>query len=210
MAQSAEFQFVRQAMPLARNDTVFVYFSSAFFEGLFSPQYSIELQRRMKSVTDIELLMLARLAARGEQIRGESPEDLAAAELLPRGFGRRPDGSGPVERGGQIVDSLRGARGTFTPIPDVAVSAVTKAGLPELQYDGTFLGGDRRAYSPDTPIERIPPFGPREGPVRMEWLLAPVVAIETGEKCPQIVLVHRIVEALDSFRRRALHSCAHS
>src|SRR4029077_6261946 len=44
----------------------------------------------------------------------------------------------------------------------------------------------------------------------MSGLLAPVVAIETGEKCLQIVPVHRVVEALDSFRRRSLHSCAHS
>ena len=40
----------------------------------------------------------------------------------------------------------------------------------------------------------------------MSGLLAPVLAIETGEKCLQIVLVHRIVEALDSCRRRRLHA----
>src|SRR6476659_6941628 len=44
----------------------------------------------------------------------------------------------------------------------------------------------------------------------MSGLLAPVLAIETGEKCLQIVLVHRIVEALDSLPRRRLHSWAHS
>jgi hypothetical protein len=140
IGKSAEFQFVRRAMPLSRNDTVFVYFSSAFFEGLFSPKYQIELQRRMKSVTDIELLMMARLAGRGEGIGGSAtplqgvpPGDLAAAGLLPRGFGRRPDGSGPVERNGKVVDSLRGARGTFMPIPDVAVSAVTRGEAERVQ-----------------------------------------------------------------------------
>ena len=45
--------------------------------SLFTPQYQVELERRMKAVTDIELLMLARLAARG------SPER------------RDPDGAGP-------------------------------------------------------------------------------------------------------------------
>ena len=39
------FAHARRAMPLSRSDTVFVYFSSAFFEGLFSPQYQVELQR---------------------------------------------------------------------------------------------------------------------------------------------------------------------
>src|SRR5262245_31257376 len=148
VGQSAEFRYVRQAMPLSRNDTVFVYFSSAFFEGLFSPQYQIELQRRMKSVTDIELLMLARLAARGEQIRGESPEDLAAVGLLPRGFGRRPDGSRPVDRGEKVVDSLRGARGTFTPIPDVTVSTVTRGEAERLQALNAQLGSQWRRMDP--------------------------------------------------------------
>ena len=46
------------------------------------------LERRMKSVTDIELLMLARLAARGEQIRSDDVESLSAAGFLPR-RGRR-------------------------------------------------------------------------------------------------------------------------
>src|SRR5438105_1659824 len=141
-------------MPLSRNDTVFVYFSSAFFEGLFSPQYQVELQRRMKSVTDIELLMLARLAARGEQIRSDSAEDLAAAGLLPRGFGHRPDGSGPVQSGTQIVDSLhivdslRGARGTFTPIPDVAVTAVTHGEAEQVQSLNGQLASQWRRMDP--------------------------------------------------------------
>ncbi len=148
IGKSAEFQFVRQAMPLSRNDTAFVYFSSAFFEGLFSPQYQIELQRRMKSVTDIELLMLARLAARGEQIRSDSAENLAAAGLLPRGFGRRPDGSGPVIRGAQIVDALRGGRGTFTPIPDVAVSMVTPGEAERVQALNAQLGSQWRRMDP--------------------------------------------------------------
>src|SRR5438105_15427851 len=111
-------------MPLSRNDTVFVYFSSAFFEGLFSPQYSIELERRMKAVTDIELLMLARLAARGEQVQGDSLEDLSATGLLPRGFGRRPDGSGPLLTDSEILDSRRGARGTFLPVADVRIGGI--------------------------------------------------------------------------------------
>lgn len=148
IGKSAEFQFVRRAMPVSRNDTVFVYFSSAFFEGLFSPQYQVELQRRMKSVTDIELLMMARLAGRGERLPGDSAEDLSAAGLLPRGFGRRPDGSGPVERGGKIVDSLRGARGTFTPIPDVAVSSVTRGEAERVQALNAQLGSQWQRMDP--------------------------------------------------------------
>src|SRR5262249_45118732 len=75
LAQSAEFRYARQAMPTSRKDIIFAYFSSAFFEGLLSPQYQVELERRLKSVTDMELLMMARLAARGEGLRGDTIED---------------------------------------------------------------------------------------------------------------------------------------
>jgi hypothetical protein len=144
LAQSAEFRFVRQAMPLSRNDTMFVYFSSAFFEGLFSPQYSVELERRMKSVTDLELMMMARLAARGEHIAAVDAAGLTAAGLLPRGFGRRPDGSGPVQAGEKIVDSVRGARGTFTPIPDVKINGITRREGERIASLNTQLGQWRR------------------------------------------------------------------
>ena len=111
----------------SRDDTIFIYFSSAFFEGLLSPHYQVELERRMKSVTDMELLMLARLAARGEGVPGETIEDLVAAGLLPQGFGRRPDGSGPVLSDAAMLDSRRGARGTFLPIADVKIDTITRS-----------------------------------------------------------------------------------
>jgi hypothetical protein len=127
LGQSAEFRVARQSMPLDRQDTVFVYFSAAFFEGLLSPQYQVELERRMKAVTDLELLQLARLSGIAEGVGGDTPEELAAAGLLPRGFGRRPDGSGPIVTDGGLLDSRRGARGFFTPIPDVKIEGVTAA-----------------------------------------------------------------------------------
>jgi hypothetical protein len=43
----------------------------------------------------------------------------------------------------------------------------------------------------------------------MSGLLAPVVGVEAGEKCLQIVLVHCMVEALQSFQRRRLYLCGH-
>jgi hypothetical protein len=127
LGQSAEFRVARQTMPLDRQDTIFVYFSTAFFEGLLSPQYQVELARRMKSVTDMELLQLARLAAIGEGLRGNSVDDLVAGGLLPTGFGRRPDGSGPILTDANMLDSRRGARGSFVPIPDVKIAGITAA-----------------------------------------------------------------------------------
>ncbi len=68
LGDSQEFRFARSQMPLKREDTIFVYMSADFFQGLLSPQYQTELSRRMKSVTDIEALTLARLAARSDEL----------------------------------------------------------------------------------------------------------------------------------------------
>ncbi len=127
LGQSDEFRQARARMPNSREDTIFVYMSPAFFEGLLSPKYQIELKRRLASVTDMEILTLARHAARGERVASETIEDLEAGGFLPRGFGRRPDGSGPVVSEEGMFDSRRGARGTFLPIADVQLKGVTEA-----------------------------------------------------------------------------------
>jgi len=148
LGQSAEFRAARRAMPLDRQDTIFAYFSSAFFEGLLSPRYQVELSRRMKSVTDMELLQMARLAAIGEGVRGDSLEDLTAAGLLPRGFGRRPDGSGPIVTETSITDSRRGARGSFLPIPDVKIEGITRSEAQRLATLNAQLAKQWRTMDP--------------------------------------------------------------
>ncbi|MEX2176328.1 MAG: hypothetical protein WD872_18340 [Pirellulaceae bacterium] len=148
LGASDEFRMARDAMPLDRQDTIFVYFSAAFFQGLLSPAYQVELERRMKSVTDIELLQLARLAAQGEDVRGDSVDDLVEAGLLPRGFGRRPDGSGPLLADDGLLDSRRGARGYFVPIPDVAIRGVTRAEAERVQSLTAAYAQDWRRMDP--------------------------------------------------------------
>ena len=120
-----EFRHARTVFPLKRDDTVFVFFSTPFLQGLFGPVYQIELARRMQAVTDIELVHLARLAANGERVPAETIDHLVDAELLPPQFGRRPDGSGPILTDDVVTNSLRGTRGTFLPIPDVPLRGVT-------------------------------------------------------------------------------------
>lgn len=120
-----EFRHARTVFPLKRDDTVFVFFSTPFLQGLFGPVYQIELARRMQAVTDIELVHLARLAANGERVPAETIDHLVDAELLPPQFGRRPDGSGPILTDDVVTNSLRGERGTFLPIPDVPLRGVT-------------------------------------------------------------------------------------
>ncbi len=138
LRDSPEFQVARQTLPLDRDDTVFVYLSPAFFRGLMSPQYQIELRRRMQSIADIEILQMAKWAARVEQ-QDESLDQLVRSGLVPRGFmDGRPDGSRPVPEAGSWIDSLRGARGTFLPIPDVPIESVTAAEAAAYQQVAAF------------------------------------------------------------------------
>ena len=131
LSQSAEFHRARALMPINRQDTIFIYMSSDFFRGLVSPHVRIELRRRLQADIEIELMTLAQLAARAEGNPADSIEDLVGLGVLPRGFGQRGDGSRPVRRGGDMIDSLRGARGTFLPIPDVPLERASASELAE-------------------------------------------------------------------------------
>ena len=125
LGASEEFRQARSSTPTSRDDTIFVYFSSAFFENLLSPAYLIELNRRLRAATDLELVTLARLAARNEGLPSESLDDLMAAGFLPQGFGKRADGSGPIVSESAILDSMRGVRGFFLPVPDVQIEGIS-------------------------------------------------------------------------------------
>jgi hypothetical protein len=132
LGSTADFRSIRSELPLRRDDSVFIYLSRNFFQGLLSPRYQIELRRRLDSVVEMELLSLARLAARNEGISAEDPDELIRHGFLPEGFGVRADQSGIVESRHGLIDSRRGARGFFTPIPDVEVSEVTPSELQTL------------------------------------------------------------------------------
>ncbi len=128
---SDEFRHARRIMPLERDDTVWLYFSDAFFRNITAPKYRIEMARRLQAVADIELVQLARLATAAEGRPGEQIEQLVAGGLLPAEFGPLPDGSHTVLRGGKVYDSLRGRRGSFLPVGDVPVERATRAEVSE-------------------------------------------------------------------------------
>ncbi|EAQ79107.1 hypothetical protein [Blastopirellula marina] len=127
LGATAEFQQARAYLPLKREDTIFCYMSSQFFQGLYSPQYRVELRRRLRATTEIELLKMARAAAMNEGFVKLSEEELIERGFLPTSFGRRSDGSRVVEVDGALQDSLRGAPGNFLPIADVQVTKVNVA-----------------------------------------------------------------------------------
>jgi hypothetical protein len=135
-------------MPLDRDDTLFAFFSTSFFSALVGPQYQIELPRRVQAVTDLELVQLARLAASGEGANRETMDELVAGGFLPPGFGRGADGSGPILEAKRVIDSLRGARGTFTPVPDIDVSFATAAEVAAYNERARYFAEKWRRFDP--------------------------------------------------------------
>lgn len=125
LINSNEFRYARQQMPLDRDDTVFLFTSSDFFQNLLGPQYQIELARRNRTISDIQLVQLASMAAVNEGIDPSDVKNLIAQGFLPKQFGTRPDRSQLNRKGNDWYDSIRGRRGFFTPIPDVKITGVT-------------------------------------------------------------------------------------
>lgn len=131
LANSREFRYARGLMPVSREDTVFVYLSSQFFRGLYSPQYRVEMRRRLQSVIEMELQQMATAAANNEGFQDTSVEGLIAAGFLPRNFGQRADGSHTIVTGDTLGDSIRGGRGHFVPIPDMDIIGMTPQEVSE-------------------------------------------------------------------------------
>ncbi|WDQ17319.1 hypothetical protein [Rhodopirellula sp. P2] len=172
LAATADFQLARSYMPLERNDTIFAYFSAEMLQGLLEPSYLIELRRRMQAEADIALVRLARMAARSNAIPGEPPmeeiDTLIDMGFLPENFGERADGTGVVSFGNRLVDTRRGARGTFLPIADNPVDLVTAS---ESRWYGQIAAAYSDQFSSLDPIvigvqrEEFPvdPSGPAGG-----------------------------------------------
>lgn len=131
LAATDSFRLSRKLVPTSRDDTIFAYFSPEMLQGLVSPEYLIELRRRSSAKSDVALVHLARLAAVAEGVPTTNGEVLGIDGLidegfLPVSFGNRSDGSGVVTLGDQVIDTLRGVRGTFLPIADIQIESVTQ------------------------------------------------------------------------------------
>ena len=140
LATTDEFRYARSLIPLGKENTLFAYFSRTFFEGLLSPQYQVELHRRMRSVTDHELMLLATRAAIAE---GHGGEAVTMDKLLRLGFlgsrvDQRSDGSFTKVVDGDLFDSKRGGRGTYLPIPDMPIGELTLSEARRFQQTALF------------------------------------------------------------------------
>ena len=127
LGATKEFRYGRTIMPLSRGDNAFLYMSDAFFRSFIRPECRIEMTRRAQSESEMELVQMAALAASAEKQPVGSLRDLINGGFLPSGFGDRPDGSKLEWNGASVVDSVRGARGAFLPVPDVTVDRATSA-----------------------------------------------------------------------------------
>ena len=165
LAKSAEFRYARNEMPLEREDTVFIFLPSKLLQNLLGPQYQIELARRNRAITDMQIAELAGMAAQNEGFDISNKSVLIENGFLPKQFGQRPDGSQLTRQQDYWVDSVRGRRGFFVPIPDVELAGVTQQELDWYaerrqflnenlsQLDPMFIG--IRRYKHKNNIERI-------------------------------------------------------
>lgn len=161
LADSPTFQQLRSEMPPEKNDTLFAYVPTGFFEAFTAPEYIIELQRRTRAQAELKLLEVAKYAARQESRalagagRDVPPETedvvtgLSERGLLPPSFGVRSDASRPMWRDGRPIDSLRGGVGTFLPVPDVEI---TKATVEENRVYQRFVNSHAGRWSTLDPI----------------------------------------------------------
>ena len=125
LGDTLDFRRARQQYTQDEQTAVFGFLPPEFFRQLVSPAYQIELRRRLRAVTDLELVQLARLVAIQEGHPHETVDDLVDAGLLPHRFSTRPDQSYVVLHGELAMDSARGRRGTFVPILDMPIDQIT-------------------------------------------------------------------------------------
>jgi len=170
LADSKAFRFARLMMPLQNKYDIFVYLSSEFLRNLVSPQYQIELRRRLKALAAIEIAELASLTAQAETgIMPATPsiERLVEQGYLHEGFQTRVDGSQTISYSGAWHDSIRGRRGSFLPIADVqftdcsaeeALAYRDQATFYATQWQQTdplMVGIRRFSRNPNERIERL-------------------------------------------------------
>lgn len=124
LASMSNFRSVRSWMPDRNDYSVFAYFSPEFFQNLVSPQYQIELRRRLEAIAHIEAAELAGLVAQSESVNAVDIQGFKRAGLLPTWFDERADGAQVLQYQNGLIDSTRGARGSFVPINDVPLTGV--------------------------------------------------------------------------------------
>ena len=148
LANLASFRNARREISLQREDDLFAFVSPLFFQNLCSPRYRIELQRRVRSARESNLIALAKLVALQEGLESQKLEELVEANYLPHGFAKRLDESLLEETDAGTVDTKRGALGFFVPVADISVGQIAKSELIAYQKFHREISGRNRANAP--------------------------------------------------------------
>ncbi len=203
LGTSAEFQHARQVMPLAREDTVFAYFSTAFFHSLLSPEYQIGLARRLRQAARTELVRLAGLAAAAEGKPHGTLQDLVEGRFLPNRilpfqeqpaapFPRQADAGNGQDRliGGPRFPSdhakppgtVAGKAGGFAdPIPDAPLTALTRTEAADFQQAAAYFQSQWQQMDPlMVGIKRYALPGERMERVVIDGNISPLVEEKYG------------------------------
>lgn len=163
-----EFRYARSQLEEDRNYAAFLFLSDPFFRKITSPGYRIERSRRKHAIRDLESLHLARLAADAEDHSADTIPELVKARFLPHGFGNCADRSHPLIQGEELVDSLRGVRGTFLPVADVSISRATPS---EVSAYAKFTTAYRREWPMIDPVSVAFSRKPSQEPDREQVVL---------------------------------------
>jgi hypothetical protein len=86
LSDEASFRQARRVDPVARQDTMFLFASDAFFHNLLSPKYQIELRRRAYADAARNVLQCAMWAAASEGLQTEDIQALIQLGFLPPEF----------------------------------------------------------------------------------------------------------------------------
>jgi hypothetical protein len=163
-----EFRWGRSKVPLKDSQTAFVYLSDPFFRQLIGPEYRVEMTRRARALAEIDLARLAVLAAQAEgrkldQNQKPLVQSLMDDGFLPGRFSQRADGGRVEIKGTYLTDSLRGAPGSFLPVPDVEIEKITQSEYASYQQFGrTYESNWRRMDPVVIGINRKPLEGKKE------------------------------------------------
>lgn len=148
LADTNEFLWARQWMPDANDYSVFAYFSPDFFHRLVSPQYQVELHRRLEAIAHLEVAEVASQAAAAEHLTTHSIASLKQNGFLPAWFDSRADRSQTIYAGDRWIDAQRGARGSFLPIADTTITEVTAAEAAAYAETATFFQKEWQSMDP--------------------------------------------------------------
>lgn len=120
LADLREFRYAKSKSEL--QEDIYFYLSDPFFRNVVRPEYHIEMQRRARALHELTQVELGRALALSDGLENPKVDTLMEQNYISENTGKRSDQGRPfIAPNGRVLDSLRGARGVFTPIPDMGV-----------------------------------------------------------------------------------------